>query len=529
MKLSTPVKSLAAAVALAAAGSAHALNISQFNESQTAQQVTLRISGATAHDKGLVALLRDSAVGAQVCKPNTLDIYILSTKNDALYFCTGGDASGAQDKRLAIFKESDGGSGVGVGPLVRSSSTLSIVDGTTITRNFIDPTAPALAASTGTPKSAEGPLSAYVEHANLDSSAVVTNQQSDVGISDVEPAQFKQIYDPNLTVNELAALQVNGISSVIFGVPVTKVAYQRLQAIQFLPTNKCNPGNAGYGDFNSLDSVASSEACMPSLSRDTLAGIYTGRITKWGQIWSPNRAINVASVALPGPLANTDIFIQRRVATSGTERSFEIYFAGTDCVDGAPTFLDKTNARVTENSGTSNVVSGLNADNTAGKASIGVLTSERVPTTTDGWRFIKLDGAAPNVLNAVKGSHEFFFESTIQWRKTAIVSGDITLPALPTAKRNVAQAIVNQLGKPDVVARLNTAFNHPFGRAGLLGNAVKNKASAPTTPYIASGADATKLNDVYNRPIATSTRGVSGNPNACRLTVKVSNRAQSGL
>jgi len=529
MKLSIPMKSLAAAIALAATGSAQALNISQFAEADTANQVTLRVSGATAHDKGLLALLRDSAVGAQVCVPGSLDVYILATKNDALYFCTGGDASGAQGKRLAIFKESDGGSGVGVGPLVRSSATLNIVDGSTITRNFIDPTASAIGASTGSAKSADGPLAAYTEHANLDSSAVVTNQQSDVGISDVEPAQFKQIYDPNLTTTELNALQVNGISSVIFGVPVTKVAYKALQAIQFQPVNKCHPGNATYGNLDDLASVASSEACMPSLTRDLIAGIYTGRITKWGQVWSSNRNVNAANVPTFGLAANPDIFIQRRVATSGTERSFEVYFAGTDCVDGAPTFLTNTTARVTENSGTSNVVSGLTADNTAGKGSVGVLTSERVAAVSDGWRFIKVDGAAPSVLNAVKGSHEFFFESTIQWRKTAIVSGDTTLPALPLAKKNVAQAIVNQLGKPDVVARLNTAFNHPFGRAGLLGNAVKNKASAPTTPYIANGSDATKLNDVYNRPIATSTRGVSGNPNACRLTVKVSNRAQAGL
>jgi len=525
MKFPTPVKSLAAAIALAATGSAQALNISQFNEAQTANQVTIRMSGATAHDKGLLTLLRDSAVGAQICVPDTLDVYILATKNDALYFCTGGDASGAQGKRLAIFKESDGGSGVGVGPLVRSTSTLNIVDGSTITRNFIDPTAPALANSTGTPKAAEGPLSAYTEHANLDSSAVVTNQQSEVGISDVEPAQFKQIYRPNLTDAELANLQVNGISSVIFGVPVTKVAYKALQAIQFPPDNKCNPGNAGYGDLDALGSVASSQACMPSLSRDLLGGIYTGRITKWNQIWSPTRPVNAANVATFG-LPNTDIFIQRRVATSGTERSFEIFFAGTDCVNGAPPFLSNTNARVTENSGTSNVVSGLNADNTARKGSIGVLTSERVAAVSDGWRFIKVDGAAPSVLNAVKGSHEFFFESTIQWRKTTINSD---LPALPQAKQNVAQAIVNQLGKPDVVSRLNTAFGHPFGRAGLLGNAVKNKSAAALTPYIAKGADPAAKNDVYNRPIATSTRGVTGTPNACRMTVKVSNRAQAGL
>lgn len=529
MKLSIPMKALAAAVALAAASNASALKVSQFNEADTTNQVTIRMSGATAQDAGILLLLRNSVVGQQFCKPNTLDVYQTASKNNTLYFCTGGDASGALNKRIAIFKESDGGSGVGVAPLVRAGPTLNVSDGTTVTRDWLRPADPTVSASAGTAVSASGPFSGYTAHLGLPDTAVTTNGIPDVGISDVEPAQFTNIYTPALTTTELGSLQINGITGVIFGVPVTKNVYQRLQALQFPTSSDCHPSNANYGDFNSLTSVASSEACMPSLSRDLVAGLYTGRQVDWAQIKSTQNANeSVANVAPFGAMTDSKIYIQRRVATSGTQRSFEIFFAGVRCTTGAPAFLSKTNARVTENSGTSNVIAGLNADFNAGKGSIGTLTTEKPPTASDGWRLIKLNGAAPSVLNVVKGSYEFFFESTIQWRKANVLSGTVTLPTITTAKRAVAQAIVTQLGKPAVVATLNAGFNHVFGRAGLVGNAVVNSATVATTPFIASGTDATATNDVYNRPIATSTRGISGAPNACRLTTKVSTFSQAG-
>jgi len=96
---------------LAFSSFAHALPATQFIESDTTNQVTIRMSGATAHDAGLLLLLRNTTPGSVICKPNTLDVYISSAKNDALYFCTGGINSGANNKRIAILKESDGGSG----------------------------------------------------------------------------------------------------------------------------------------------------------------------------------------------------------------------------------------------------------------------------------------------------------------------------------------------------------------------------------------------------------------------------------
>ena len=502
-----------------------ALPATQFNEIDTTNQVTIRMSGATAHDAGLLLLLRNTTAGAVICKPNTLDVYISASKNDTLYFCTGGVNSGANNKRIAIFKESDGGSGVGVAPLVRAQETFNIVDGTTITRNWIDPADTTIKASAGTAKPVFGAFSAYKEHANMPTTAVTTVGIADVGISDIEPSRFSQIYTPTITPAELASLQVNGISGVIFGVPVTRSIYQRFQALQFATTSVCHPSNANYGAITDLASNASSEACMPSLNRDQIAGIYRGNITTWDSIRSSvNDTESVDNVAPFGVLADKNIYIHRRIATSGTQRSFEIFFADTGCVVGAPKFLDKTNARVTENSGTSNVISGLNGNETLAKGSIGILTTEKVASSSDGWRFIKINGYAPSLLNVVKGTYDLFFESTIQWRKTPIA----TLPVISVEKKAVATALVNQLGKPTVISTLDAAFNHPFGRSGLVGNSLKNRLTAPTTPFIASGSVVTATNDVYNRPIATSTRGPTGTPNACISPVKM-NTSQVGM
>jgi hypothetical protein len=510
---------------LAFSSLAHALPATQFVESDTTNQITIRMSGATAHDAGLLLLLRNTTPGSVICKPNTLDVYISSSKNDTLYFCMGGLNSGANNKRLAILKESDGGSGVGVGPLVRAQETLNISDGTTITRNWIDPTDATIRASAGVSKPASGAFAAYKEHAGMPSTAVTIVGAADVGISDIEPARFAQIYNPIITIAELNSLQINGISGVIFGVPVTKSIYQRLQALQFATTSVCHPSNASYGSITDTASNASSEACMPSLNKDQVSAMYTGSLTTWDKIKSAiNNTETVASVAPYGTMTDTNIYVQRRFATSGTQRSFEIFFADTGCVVGASKFLDKTVARITENSGTSNVISGLNLNESTNKGAIGILTTEKVASSSDGWRFIKLNGYAPSLLNVVKGTYEHFFESTIQWRKIPIAG----LPAISTDKKAVATAIVNQLGNPTVVSTLDVGFTHSFGRAGLVGNAIKNRLRAPTTPFIASGVSASDTSDVYVRPVASSTRGPRGVPNACLSPIKV-NASQPGL
>jgi hypothetical protein len=136
------------------------------------------------------------------------------------------------------------------------------------------------------------------------------------------------------------------------------------------------------------------------------------------------------------------------------------------------------------------------------------------------WRFIKINGAAPTVLNAVKGSYDFFFESTMQYRNATVN----TLAPLSVAKKAVADAMAAKLGLPNVVNDLNVAFTQTYGRGGLVGNAVDNAAEAPVAPFVAiSAASISPVleHDVYAKPIALSTRGASGAVNACLAPVTV--------
>ena len=533
-------KTLAVAVAMACAGNVSALTLASFNEADTANQLTLRISGSSAHDKGLMQLLRlTPAGGAEICALNTLDVYTSGTSdtapgNDTIYFCTAGADAGfaAGAKRLAIIKRSGGGSGTGVGGLIKAGS-VTLDDGTSINSNYLNPANATVVAAAGAAIAASGNFSGFTMHKSIASSLTVASATgADVGISDEEPTVFQKIFNPDLKSSEMAALTVKGISSVIFGVPVTRGIYERLQAVEFATTNVCNPNNASYGNITNAASNANSEACMPSLSRAQLQGLYTGNIADWAQLTSNHTdLLNVATATTPdytAGLVDTQIYLERRVASSGTQKGFEIYFTGENCLNGAQSFL-ASGANVVLNSSGSTIPTNLKNHDIAGRGGIGILSSELVVDTTGvldsstgagKWRFIKVNGAAPTVLNAVKGSYDLFFESTLQYRNLTVN----TLPALSVAKKAVADAIGNKLGLPNVVNDLNVSFTQTYGRGGLLGNAIDNAAEAPLAPYVAISAVSVApvlAHDVYAKPIALATRGASGAVNACLAPVTV--------
>lgn len=533
-------KTLAVAVAMACAGNVSAISLGTFNEADTANQLTLRISGSSAHDKGLMQLLRlTTAGGAEICAPNTLDVYTSGTSdttpgNDTIYFCTAGANSGfaAGAKRLAIIKRSSGGSGTGVGGLIKAG-TVALDDGTSINSNFLNAANNLVAAANGVAQAASGNFSGFTMHKSISSSLTVASATgADVGISDEEPTVFQKIFNPDLKSSEMAALTVKGISSVIFGVPVTRGIYERLQAVEFATANVCNPNNAGYGNISNAASAANSEACMPSLSRAQLQGLYTGNISDWSALTSNHTALlNVATATTPdytAGLVDTQIYLERRVNSSGTQKGFEIYFTGENCLNGAQSFL-ASGATVEQNSSGGTIPTRLKNHDVAGRGALGILSSEVVVDVTgltdaatgEGkWRFIKVNGAAPTVLNAVKGSYDLFYESTLQYRNATVN----TLPALSVAKKAVADAIAAKLGLPTVVNDLNIAFQQTYGRGGLLGNAVDNAADAPVAPYVtvsAASVSPVLEHDVYAKPIALSTRGASGAVNACLAPVTV--------
>ena len=507
------LKSLTAAIAMACAGSASAVVVGSFNEASSTQ-VTLRIGGSTAHDKGLLNVLALTAAGAQFCVPGSLDVYTNGSSvpgNLTIMMCSSGVDSGVgTGKVLAILRNGNYGSGSGVSHLVKGTTTATDSTGAAVLSQYLDPTNPAVATSGTTVNAANG-LSAYTVHTGVPTSAVIT-ALADAGITDEEPKLFKDAFLPAITGTETAALTVKGISAVIFGVPVTDVLYKRLQALQFATDTSCHPSNFGTSGANFT------EACVPSLSRDTLTAIYTGGIGGLGSIRSAYTSETAASVAPYGTIATNSLFIERRVATSGTQLASQAYFGSQGCLDGSPSHLTSTTARVTMHGGSGNVRTAMATRNTNGQAAVGVLSTEFATTGTSGFHFIKVNGSTPTVLNAVKGNYDFWYESALNYRKVAIGGA----AALAGNQKAVADKIAVLLGNPASVKLLNASFkldntlgtDTSLGRGGLLVNAVGNTSSMATTPYISTDT-ATATNDVNARPVAKSTRGLGGTPNAC--------------
>ena len=532
MTMSYSKQALALAVTVACTGSAYALPIAQFNEADTANQVTLRIGGSSAHDQGLENLMRLTlAGGAEICKAGTLDIFRTTDKNNRLFFCTGGANSGALNKRLAVFKRSNGGSGTGVATVVRPG-TITLDDASTVTSSFLDTSV--LGSIAGVAIGATGNFAAYSEHQGFANGAVVPapSTASDVGISDVEPAPFLSIFNPDLNAAEQASIAptTKAISAVIFGVPVTLGVYQRLQAVEFAAANACNPNNAGYA------AVANSEGCMPSLTKAQIQGLYTQNYADWSQIESSvTPGLNVATATTPtlGAMADTGVYIERRALSSGTEAGFEIFFMSQRCLAGSQTMATAGGGGISdvsglpfvkENSSGNQIPGTLTAHDGAGRGALGTLTTELKAAAGDKWRFIKINGAAPTVLNVVKGTYDMFFESTVQYRNSA-VNGLPALAALPggALKKAVADAIASNIGKPNVVNDLDTNFVQLFGVAGLVGNGIDNSASVPVAPFVAGAAGSGNPSDVLDLPIALTSRAASGTLNACLPPVPVAN------
>jgi len=275
---------------------------------------------------------------------------------------------------------------------------------------------------------------------------------------------------------------------------------------------------------------------MPSLSKDQLAAIYTANVTDWSLIKSAQSGstATVSDVLSPALTDNT-VYVERRVATSGTQLGFQAYFSGEGCLAApnafvtgdvstskwpsksypAPTVGDVsggvTAGTTRANSGSGDVLDALISRNATGHAAIGLVSTEKATSASTDWHFIKINGFAPTVMNVVKGNYDLFYESTLQYRGSTVGGAS----GLVLTQKTVADKIVSLLGNPASVSLLDASsgFAQTFGVAGLVGNAVANVAAQPQPPYTASG--------VLSNPVATSTRGPGGTPNACLSPVKI--------
>lgn len=327
--------------------------------------------------------------------------------------------------------------------------------------------------------------------------------KSDVGVSDEEPAI---LIKAGAVTGSAAGIISAPLNAVTFGTPVTLGLRNALQQAQF--------GGACVG--------VETEACMPSLSQSQIASIFGGQAVGWSEFGLTN--------------ADDNIYIARRVVTSGTQTASRVFFLNNPCADGMIGFLagdnlesstkaDACNAasytgRVFEGSGGGNVEACLTNHQRNGRWAIGINSLE-LPSTTDTTpayaiaggaatggvllnkdfqRHIKIDGFAPTTFNTATGRYRFFFEAAVN-----------TLPSISTDGAALKTAMISGFNHPAVLVPLNASFNTtvllgPGKSAGIL--APTSSGTVPPTPASESAT--------VNSPQMYYTHNVSGTPNSCQ-------------
>lgn len=513
----------AIAVAVSAAlgtTAAHALN----RDAEYDAAVKVYFGGATATDNTLEEVFITTTLG--ICDPVAKDIDIYRTNaNQRVITCRvtaesaaaagigthgfaarGAGGEGTGGTLVAFHKESTGGSSNGVIPLI------NVAKGQAHALRWFDVGQLGAADCVSNTAVVAG-LITYTNHSACPTTmltpvdtAASTTFNIHGGISDNEPALA---YPAPGT--DAARLTSNPGLGIVFGVPVTTKLYRALQQTQFGVGSACDG--------------ADTEACVPSLTRSQIRALYTQTVADWS-VFKNSAGTAMTSLATDPP-ADTGVRICRRVATSGTQASFEAHllnqrcnvpgaiavFAGPDdastiedTVYSPNDFLNGSFVNAAPSSG--NVRTCLASANTNDFWGLGVLSTEVTDSNYNsgnaGFRFVAIDGAAPNLANVANGDYDFFSENTIN----RIAAGNPGALTDGTAAREIVELIDERLSNQAVLINLNNTFDgRPWGNGGVL--ALSSFSTPQTAPYTAA--------DMTANPVNTQSRGA----NTCAPPVMV--------
>jgi len=449
----------------------------------------LYLSGASAAEKFIEKVITDVSVPAvdKICD-SSKKIYKFqdtAATSQYAYLCeraTTNPSVPSNKANILIYKRSAGGSAFGVSPIVAEANGNTAA----ATIEFLKISS----ACTVTTAAGAGALTKISCAYDPADATKFVNHIPDFGISDVDPGQFTGNNAPinpdtnapydSVTSADVAKLTVKSASALTFGVPVTKNLYFALQAAQ--KSTGAIPASCVVGD--------ETEACMPNLTSAQVASIHAGAIVDWNQLkvgtvglydWV-NTPANGASAYAPGaPYLHTC----RRENGSGTQAQSNIKFLADPCA-GAAALTAASDAvvqgfaegdglaMVHENNSSGNVdlclnelQDGTNAansfDNTYGvRWAVGIQSLEKSTAAATKYRFVKLDGVAPTLVNVVKGKYRDWAENTFQYGNTHVFSSNSTEN---TALKALTNAIIKSSGAPEVMAALNNGFTHTFTTA----------------------------------------------------------------
>lgn len=527
--------------------------------SNTDADVIIYWGGATAS-----SLSAQELTVAAVCDTDPHLLYVKATSgtpidrpgNDWAIACrtaaAGATKTGiANNKRILVIKRDRGGSGVGVGPVQTKAAdtgaqiSFLTVNGTTCNIAVTPGVngAPAIANPDGGLVPAIGCSATYT-----------TNAYTEMGTSDIEPDKFFGINTPVVdgvglpfrTEADRGFAETNALAALTFNTPVTLKLYQTLQAEQF-PGTVCDPANAQYSTLTASENDrpdttnGESEACMPSLTRQEIASLLSGRIVLWnGLLESDGSAID--AVAGNPAIANLPVQICRRVDGSGTQATINALVNAFPCdANAADNSIDVVLPRVGNgttviaNSGSGDVDNCLNNFNASATNpyAIGVLSVEGRNVAKDrAWRYIKVDGVAPNLRNIHAGDYWLWAQQSCQRRNALLpynpaVGADDTI----TNKDRVFDALCSgaSLNGLNSIATL-TKLNNPVDLAACNAGTLSSCGSLYT--FGQSGWLATPTTAlVYDNVLAASTRPVNaytregttaGKVNICQTAMKSS-------
>lgn len=455
--------------------------------------------------------------------PSQLEIYTDTGNFYTGYACNSNSAAIGVSAPIAFIKESNAGSGNGLGPVGSATGvpfpTLNNLSTASQCTSFV--TKPAVQKTVnGVLTTVSVPYTSY--SCTITSNALAAN----IGFADVDAGLFGHSAG-------FYGVNANPDIDIIFAPAVSLGLYRELQAVQGL--------TVGADDL----------ADMPNLTKAELTSIFTGGVAggisgvqDWSFLegWNPTSSAGatLGSIAAPygshssdggsyvgstGALpANTTIYICRRDDFSGTEKTMETYFGGStqsvqggQCVSGNNAWalanagasaellgqgwaVSQTSTQVFANKSTGNVLSCLEGQDSVGHYAIGYASIDNgwganASSGAIDWRYTRLDGIAPSIENATSGRWPL-------WAQSIATTPTSTTNANAINKLNAnAQALVtgilgvHGIGYYKVIEAVNAQdqWSNPSIHGGILAvpDTSANGGTGVNVPVDASASDAT--------------------------------------
>jgi len=522
MKMRFEIKAIAAAVALCGAGpSAHALDPTVTPIDCAGATACIYMSGSSAVDN-VVANTIARGVAAGGAGNNTCDQWLdgklgSTTQTTELIYCSLNAGTffstnlGAGKTSIAVWKFSAGGSANGVTPVYTS---------TPLNFQLTYTSCAAPVAKCGTVLN-----EAFTSHTCAPSGAV-TPTVPYIGVSDEEPRVF------GFGTSAPAGFRFDAFNQVVFGIAASKYARDSLQKAQL-----CAPGTVG--NLPATCAVGDdTDECQPSISHAAVSGIMQGKITRWDSMSNACGAAFSQTIPAAGGAANPSqtIFFARRSNGSGTQRISNINFtsqgectnvlnfaptplAGTpsatpaSCSGAAPNPVSPTGAgRIFQMNSSEDLVECTDDFNTLNFGSIAILSTEYQPAVgglPSGFRFLKLDGNAPSLVNAAKGRYIYVSEPTMQSKDTA--TNPYADPVVAPFRDALLAALASTANSVDSNTCNNTGSPEPWWGGTLI------PQTAASTPPAANPITEAAI---HATPVSTQTKqgNTTGKPSNCYPT-----------